>query len=184
MRKYAYHRHNVQEPRRRPDLLARLDQQMPLPFELSPTLNINQLLRVSTLRTISECLKALESDPRTASASDYKELAPIALDLAIAYAKDSQAFVTGLIKTNPSEAIKQCADAYRLAMLAFQSAKMELNEDPMTANYDITMAVIDDIHLCETWLKQGGVQVPEISSINNGLYLYRSIGGVITDNLY
>jgi pectinesterase inhibitor-like protein len=54
----------------------------------------------------SECLKALESDPQTASASNYKDIAPSALDLAIVNAKDSYAFINNLIKTNPSEAAR------------------------------------------------------------------------------
>ncbi|KAL6218223.1 hypothetical protein ACLB2K_011438 [Fragaria x ananassa] len=118
----------------------------------------------------SECLKVLESDPRIVAASNYKELAPIALDLAITYAINSEAFVKGLNNTNPSEAVKQCADAYKYVVLDFQSAKKDLNDDPMSANYAVTLAATDDIDSCEAALKRGGVQVPPISSINHLLH--------------
>lgn len=130
----------------------------------------------------SKCLKALKSDLRTASASNYKEIAPIALDLAIVNAKNSYAFINNLIKTNPSEAVKQCANSYKFVVLDFQSARVELDEDALTANYDIKMAVVDNISQCETALKSG-VQVPEISSRNNLVYLYSNIGDIITEKL-
>jgi hypothetical protein len=67
-------------------------------------------------------------------------------------------------------------------VLDFQSARKELDEDTITANYDIKMAVDDNISQCETALKSG-VQVPEISSRNNLVYLHSNIGDVITDKL-
>lgn len=150
----------------------------------SSTKASTQFVKTVCSQTInnSECLKALESDRRTASTSNYKEIAPIALDLAIVNAKDSYAFINNLIKTNPSEAVKQCADSYKFVVLDFQSARVELDEDALTANYDIKMAVVDNINQCETALKSG-VQVPEISSRNNLVYLYSNIGDVITEKL-
>lgn len=150
----------------------------------SSTKASTQFVKTVCSQTInnSECLKALESDRRTASTSNYKEIAPIALDLAIVNAKDSYAFINNLIKTNPSEAVKQCADSYKFVVLDFQSARVELDEDALTANYDIKMAVVDNINQCETALKSG-VQVPEISSRNSLVYLYSNIGDVITEKL-
>ncbi|XP_062021037.1 uncharacterized protein LOC133737516 [Rosa rugosa] len=132
----------------------------------------------------SECLKALELDPRTGSASTYEVLAPIAIDLAIANAKDSEAFIKNLLKNNSSstEAIKQCADSYNIVVRDFVGAKEELKEDPLSANYDIKIAG-DNVHDCETALSSKGLQVPEIASRNHAVFLYSNIGFVITDHI-
>lgn len=127
----------------------------------------------------SECLKVLESDPRTGSASNYKELGPIALDLAIANAKESEAFIKTLIKKNgANEAIKQCEDSYNTIVRDFVGAKEELKEDALSANYDIKIAG-DNLRDCETALSSKGLQVPEIASRNHAALLYSNIGFVI-----
>ncbi|PRQ24629.1 putative pectinesterase inhibitor domain-containing protein [Rosa chinensis] len=131
----------------------------------------------------SECLKALELDPRTGSASTYEVLAPIAIDLAIANAKDSEAFIKNLLKNNSSsEAIKQCADSYNIVVRDFVGAKEELKEDPLSANYDIKIAG-DNVRDCENALSSKGLQVPEIASRNHAMFLYSNIGFVITNHI-
>ncbi|KAK9943796.1 hypothetical protein M0R45_009392 [Rubus argutus] len=131
----------------------------------------------------SECLKVLESDPRAGSASSYKGLGPIALDLAIANAKESKAFIKNLLKKKgSSEAIKQCAESYNTVVRDFLGAKEELKEDALSANYDIKIAG-DNVRDCETALRSKGLQVPEIASRNHAAMLYSNIGFVITNHI-
>ncbi|KAL6209350.1 hypothetical protein ACLB2K_020292 [Fragaria x ananassa] len=120
-----------------------------LVFSPSSTISTTRFVETVCNHTTnnSECLKVLESDPRIVAASNYKELALIALDLAI-------------------------------------TAKKDLNDDPMSANYAVTLAATDDIDSCKAAVKRGGVQVPAISSINHLLHLYSNHGDVITDKLY
>lgn len=128
------------------------------------------------------CLEALESDSRTRSASDLKDLAKIALQLALANATASKAYIDDLLKKNHTAAIEKCFSLYKFVVGSFWSALQELDEDVMTANYDVKIAG-DDASACENELLSGGVKVPEISRRNNDVQLYSSIGFVITNKL-
>ncbi|PQM35626.1 uncharacterized protein Pyn_05862 [Prunus yedoensis var. nudiflora] len=127
----------------------------------------------------AECLKILESNPQALSASSYKDLAQAALGLAIANAEHSQTFINNLVKSDPKDAIKECASLYQAVVASFKSSKVEIEEDPMTANYDAKIAG-DDAGNCETALSSKGVKVPEISVRNHVAQLYSSIGDVAT----
>ncbi|KAB2603491.1 hypothetical protein D8674_004496 [Pyrus ussuriensis x Pyrus communis] len=130
----------------------------------------------------SECLKVFDSDPRSSSASNYKELAIVALELAIANAKDSQNFMNNLLNSDPRKPIKLCSYFYGGVVGSFNSAKKEIGEDPLTANYDVKIAG-DAAGYCETALSSEGVEVSKISTRNHVVKLYSSIGYVITDQL-
>ncbi|XP_007200094.1 uncharacterized protein LOC18766908 [Prunus persica] len=127
----------------------------------------------------AECLKILDSNPQALSASSYKDLAQVALGLAIANAEDSQTFINNLLKSDPRDAIKKCASSYKAVVASFKSSKAEIEEDPMTANYDAKIAG-DDAGNCETALSSQGVKVPEISARNHVVQLYSSIGDAVT----
>ncbi|KAB2603492.1 hypothetical protein D8674_004497 [Pyrus ussuriensis x Pyrus communis] len=150
----------------------------------SPANASAQLVDVVCQKSINntQCMEVLHSDPRVKSASTYILLAQVALDLAIGNAKDSQAFINNLLKSDPTEPIKQCASSYELVVASFQSAKVEIHEDPLTANYDVKIAG-DDAGNCETALRSKGVKYPELSARNHVVLLYSSIGDVITGQI-
>ena len=130
----------------------------------------------------ANCLKALGSDSRTPKASNLKDLAKVALELAVANATESKAYIDYLLDKNRTAPIKVCSYWYKLVVASFRSALTELEEDVRTANYDVKIAG-DDSNYCENALVSAGVQVPSISTRNNHMKLYSSIGAEITYQL-
>ncbi|PON96235.1 Pectinesterase inhibitor domain containing protein [Trema orientale] len=137
----------------------------------------------------ARCIEALGSDPRTKLAENLKALAKISLDLAINNAKDSLAFIKNLLKkknvrsrSNTGLALIQCSASYQGAIASFKSARTELHEDAMTANYDVK-TVVDNADSCDNEMVSRNVRIPLISLRNDQLRLYSSIGYVITNKL-
>lgn len=126
-----------------------------------------------------KCRLVLGSDPRTKSVKDLNRLAEISLQLSIADAKNSLAFIKKMVGT---KAVRQCGVLYEAVVASFKSALVELEEDPLTSNYDILMAA-DNADACENELAKRGVRVPSISARNNGVKLFSRIGYVITNML-
>ncbi|PON52637.1 Pectinesterase inhibitor domain containing protein [Parasponia andersonii] len=136
----------------------------------------------------AKCIEALGSDPRTNKlAENLKALAKISLDLAINNAKDSLALIKKLLKKknvsrNTGLALIQCNASYQGAIASFKSARTELHEDAMTANYDVK-TVVDNADSCDNEMVSRKVRIPLISLGNDQLRLYSSIGYVITNKL-
>ncbi|KAF5444544.1 hypothetical protein F2P56_033668 [Juglans regia] len=128
------------------------------------------------------CMHAFQSDPRAKTASNFMDLAKIALELGLKNAIDSKAYIDGLLEKNHAAPIKKCSFWYEAVVGSFQSALSELKEDALTANYDVKIAG-DDAASCENELASGGVKVPSISARNNDVALYSNIGDVITNKL-
>ncbi|XP_040997085.1 uncharacterized protein LOC121243090 [Juglans microcarpa x Juglans regia] len=133
--------------------------------------------------TYENCLEALESDSRTRTTSNLKALAKIALELALANATESEAYVDDLLKKNRTSApLEACSSWYDSAVGSFRSALGELDDDVEVASYDVRIAA-DDANYCEDALASGGVKVPSISTRNDYIKLYSFIGYVIIDKL-
>ncbi|KAB1201074.1 Cell wall / vacuolar inhibitor of fructosidase 2 [Morella rubra] len=133
------------------------------------------------------CVEALESDPRTASAPDLLSIAKIALDLAKTNATSTRNYIDGMLKRDDTKpalrpALEKCASSYELVFASFSSAHDELEEDPMTANYDALIAG-DYISSCDEELSSGGVSVPSISAKNQVMMYFVRIGDTVTDLL-
>ncbi|KAG2663054.1 hypothetical protein I3843_16G008800 [Carya illinoinensis] len=128
------------------------------------------------------CMHALQSDPRAKTASNFMDLAKIALKLGLNNAINSKAYIDGLLEKNHAAPIKKCSFWYEAVVASFRSALAELEEDAMTANYDVKIAG-DDAASCENELASGGVKVPSISTRNSDVALYSNIGDVITNKL-
>ncbi|GAV89591.1 PMEI domain-containing protein [Cephalotus follicularis] len=133
------------------------------------------------------CLSALQPDPRTTSVSTFRDLAQIALQLAIANTTNSQTFIKNMLNSkgnNPHlrHAIQNCVSSYRYAIYSFRSALNELDDDPLTANYDAKVAG-DGATNCEDGVASTGQTVAPISTRNQYLLLYSDIGYRITNKL-
>ncbi|KAE8100392.1 hypothetical protein FH972_018298 [Carpinus fangiana] len=151
---------------------------------LSPTTAATKLVEGVCKKTISyaNCVEALDSDSRTPSASNLKDLAKIALGLALSNATESKSFIDKLLKIKRTAAVAKCSSWYKLVVASFRSALEEVEEDALTANYDAKIAS-DYAVSCENELGSRGIKIPAISTINNYVQLYSSIGFVITNEL-
>uniref|UniRef100_A0A7N2KVP1 Pectinesterase inhibitor domain-containing protein n=2 Tax=Quercus lobata TaxID=97700 RepID=A0A7N2KVP1_QUELO len=156
----------------------------PLQTNASSSSSSTKLIESVCKNTIdnANCLKALESDPRAVKASRLKDLAKIALELAVANATESKAYIDALLTKNHTEPIKQCSFWFEAVVGSFRSALRELDEDVLSANYDSKIAG-DDADSCENALALGKVQIPSISTRNNYAKLYSSIAFEITNLL-
>jgi pectinesterase inhibitor-like protein len=151
---------------------------------LSPTNAATQLVIGVCKQTINyiNCVEALESDSRTPSASNLKDLAKIALGLALSNATESKSYIDGLLKKQRTAPVEKCSFWYEAVVGSFRSSLNELEEDALTANYDAKIAG-DYAISCENELSTGQVRVRAISTRNNYVLLYSSIGFVITNQL-
>ncbi|XP_050252010.1 uncharacterized protein LOC126698670 [Quercus robur] len=102
--------------------------------------------------------------------------------MAVANSTKSKAYIYDLLNKNHTEPIKQCSFWYGAVVGSFRSALGELDEDTLTANYDAKVAA-DGANICENALASAGVQVPSISTRNNYVRLYSSIGFEVTNDL-
>lgn len=135
----------------------------------------------------SDCVSALESDPQTPSASDLKVLAKIAFAIAVTNTTNGKDYIAKMAKdsstaTSLVPALKQCVSDYESAVVSFDSAKVELDEDIMSANYDAKVAG-DSAVSCETSLNSTRLDVPSVRARNYYVNLFSNIGYVITDML-
>lgn len=135
----------------------------------------------------ADCVSSLDSDPQTPSASDLKTLAKIALEIAVTNTTNSKDYIDKMAKDNSTApslipALKQCVSNYESAVVSFDSAKVELDEDIMSANYDAKVAG-DSAVSCETTLNSTRLDVPSVRARNYYVNLFSNIGYVITDML-
>ncbi|KAK9271398.1 hypothetical protein L1049_026988 [Liquidambar formosana] len=135
------------------------------------------------------CVEALESDRRTVSASDLVALTKIALELSIANATSSRAYIDDQLKSNETEpakrpSLKACVSSYDAVVASFKSALLEVieDEDYQTANYDVAIAG-DEANNCEQSLASAGFQDLSITTRNNFIKSFSNIGYVLTDLL-
>ncbi|XP_062099142.1 pectinesterase inhibitor-like [Humulus lupulus] len=134
----------------------------------------------------TKCLEALESDPKSKTTTDLKVLAKIAVQLSISNAKGSLSFIHDEIKKGTGgaqqEALEKCASSYETVVESFNSALIELDDDVLSANYDIKVAG-DDVDSCKSELVSKKVEIPALSDRNDQVKLYSNIGFVITNKL-
>ncbi|XP_062099665.1 putative invertase inhibitor [Humulus lupulus] len=162
-------------------------------FSTSPTeaSSSSQLVKNVCKETINyaKCIEALEADPRTKSPKNLNTFAKDSISLAIKNAKDSLYFIQKMLKdkkmsgnSSTRAVLKQCVESYKAVIASFKSARTELSEDAMSANYDVKTAV-DYIDSCESEMSLKNVLVSSMPERNNQVRLYSSIGYVITNKL-
>lgn len=131
----------------------------------------------------ADCVSAIGS----ASASDLKSLARVSLETAVANTSNGKDYIDKLAKAKSTKptlipALKECVSDYESAAASFKSAKMELDEDISSANYD-AKAAGDGAESCSTALKVTKTNVPSVEARNYYVRLYSNIGFVITGQL-
>ncbi|KAK9270405.1 hypothetical protein L1049_025984 [Liquidambar formosana] len=136
------------------------------------------------------CVEALESHPKTVSALDLVAITKIALELSIANATSSHAYINDQLKSNDTEpakrpCLKACVSLYNAVVASFKSALLEVTEDKdyETSNYDVAIAG-DDANNCEQSLASAGFQDRSITTRNNFVKSFSNIGYVLTNLLY
>ncbi|KAE9617441.1 hypothetical protein Lal_00034860 [Lupinus albus] len=105
-------------------------------FKLYQDVCIEYGVRVNP-NNIRVCLTALESDPRIPQAKTYAELSSLIIEQAMKNSTISQHYLKNLMKTDPSPAIKECANQdYDGIIKAFKNALDNVIPNPQTAiNY-------------------------------------------------
>ncbi|KAI4352748.1 hypothetical protein L6164_006969 [Bauhinia variegata] len=146
----------------------------PIPANTEP--NSTLIAKVCN-KTIDKagCLAILRSHPQILTAKNYLEFSRLALELAITKVTETQGFLKGLLKKNPSASIRYCAFfCYDEVVGSFKSALAELAEDFESSNYDAKVAG-DGANDCQTELSSERILDPAISSRNNETLLLSSI---------
>ncbi|EEF38053.1 cell wall / vacuolar inhibitor of fructosidase 2 [Ricinus communis] len=133
-----------------------------------------------------DCVGALQLDPRTPTAN-LTILAQISIQLGISNATETQTFVKNMANNSTTPAplrkpLRTCLSWYEAVIMSFKSALEELDEDMLSANYDVKIAG-DDALECEAELTRDKAKIPPLTARNYYALLYSSIGFVITDRL-
>jgi len=130
------------------------------------------------------CLKLLEANPSIISAKDYRTLCKLFLEMAIEKATKGQNYLKTLMKEQPSsQAIKQCAtNDYNGLVTSFKSSLSELNEDPISANYDAKVAG-DGPQACEGALAKEKIVKSTLSTLNNNMKFLSVVAYLATNYL-
>ncbi|KAE9592512.1 putative pectinesterase inhibitor domain-containing protein [Lupinus albus] len=109
------------------------------------------------------CIPLFKDDPKISKANNYFDLSGFILDLAVEKAKEGQNYMREIAKKYPT--IDACANSfYTSTISSFMSAKVELNQDTMTANYDAKVAG-DGPRYCVEALAKVKLDNPTINKI-------------------
>ncbi|CAL0323101.1 unnamed protein product [Lupinus luteus] len=129
------------------------------------------------------CLQLLKSDPRIPSAKNYVDLTHYILDFAIKKGTKGQKYLLNLMKTNPSQAIYQCATIdYNDSISSFKTAKVDLTQDPLTASYDAKIAS-DGPTKCGEAIKAAKMNNPTVFDLNKTVLLLSEIAYLAANNV-
>ncbi|XVE55124.1 hypothetical protein DITRI_Ditri03aG0135500 [Diplodiscus trichospermus] len=152
------------------------------PFPAASSKLVAQLCNGESILNRRFCLKAL-SNPQAAAAKDANQLTKVVMKLAVSNAQATLDVINEMVKkpgsTQSLKALQTCLDVYKYAIQSFGMIFNELSEDPMTANYDVTV-VGPEADNCERALTTARIHAPRISAGNRFLHYYSSMGGEIT----
>ncbi|XP_044511550.1 cell wall / vacuolar inhibitor of fructosidase 2-like [Mangifera indica] len=168
--------------------------QSPLPAITVPTLNIeapsslvNRVCKMTTICSYKDCIAALALDPRASSTSNPKALAKIALKLVVSNSTNSKKYIEAMAKKqcfslSLKSALEYCVSQYESVVIpSFKMALKEVDEDPLTANYDAKVAS-DGANYCEEKLScEGCHDVASITTRNYYVKIYSDIGFAVTN---
>lgn len=132
---------------------------------------------------IARCLSVLKAEPQITSAKNNGELSKLILEFGIKKATEAQNHLKEMMKTNPSQAIAQCATTHYDELVgSFKSSLGELKFDNLTANYDSKVAG-DGPTTCDAALAAAKINNPTISAMNSEMELISKIAFLATDKL-
>ncbi|XVF37226.1 hypothetical protein REPUB_Repub19eG0128200 [Reevesia pubescens] len=131
------------------------------------------------------CLKAL-ANPQAKVAKNLNQLINVVMKSASSTAQSTLNVITGMTKNPASpgsqKALKTCEEVYRYAVRSFGMIPEEVSEDPMTANYDVSV-IGPEADRCAKALAAAHVNSPQIVDGNRNLQYYSAIGSEITASL-
>ncbi|TXG53248.1 hypothetical protein EZV62_022417 [Acer yangbiense] len=153
----------------------------PTPTFVSNNLIESTCKNTGKLYTIS-CMKILESDPGTASASSPLDLAKAALNLAVEDIRVAGKKLRVLLKTK-RKPFEICVNWFDMAVGQFSMSSKEVDEDPETANYDAALANSHESADCENALASAGIHLPQIEALIQRLKCFCRIAYAVTDAL-
>ncbi|GLU01803.1 hypothetical protein SLE2022_190870 [Rubroshorea leprosula] len=134
----------------------------------------------------SLCTTTLVSNPKAASATNFVTLCKAALGSVIINAIDLLSYVDNALFNDPKpelkEALETCVKQYNYAKGSLESSYMEIDLDPLTANYDAKVAG-DGYTYCEEALARTKVGDPKISAKNKVGLDFVSIADSATSKL-
>lgn len=118
----------------------------PQPKDEEPYKAVNGFCRQRTSRREREfCIRALKSDPRSASANDIIGLLKISVDIAVVKANKTLEFLRALSMNKATHkpliaVLKKCSTAYDWCLKELKIIPRELQDDTALASYDALMA--------------------------------------------
>ncbi|CAL0314782.1 unnamed protein product [Lupinus luteus] len=87
------------------------------------------------------------------------------------------------MKTNPSQAIHQCATIdYNGSISSFKTAKVDLTQDSKTASYDAKIAS-DGPAKCDEAIKAAKINNPKVFDMNKTVLLLSDIASLAANNV-
>ncbi|KAE9592511.1 hypothetical protein Lal_00028587 [Lupinus albus] len=120
-----------------------------------------------TGQAAANCIQLLKANPQIVSAKNYRDLSKFIMELGITKGTQGQNVLLNLLKTNPSPAIRECANSdYTGTIGSLKSAIRELPVDLQTAEYDAHVSGDGPVN-CATALKAAKINDPSFLNINN-----------------
>lgn len=110
------------------------------------------------------CLEVLEPLPKVASAKNLFDLSIAIVESGISRSTDTRTHIEGLLKkagmnANLKGAMQSCKSAYDGVIGSLKSALSEIKiKEYETATYDLLIASIDDVQVCENAVASKGIK--------------------------
>ncbi|KAB2030879.1 hypothetical protein E1A91_D05G270100v1 [Gossypium mustelinum] len=131
------------------------------------------------------CLQVLTT-PEAVAVKDPTKLGTLIMQLGAANGKATLDAYNEMIKKPGSpqtlKALNSCVEAYKYAIQSFKMVSTELVDDPMTANYDVSI-LAPEITNCEKALTDAKVEAPRLYDGNRFIKYYIAMGSRITSIL-
>ncbi|OIW03033.1 hypothetical protein TanjilG_20961 [Lupinus angustifolius] len=103
--------------------------------------------------------------------------------MAIKKGIEGQNYLLNLMKTNPSQAIHECATIdYNGSISSFKIAKVDLTQDPLSASYDAKIAS-DGPTKCEEAIKADNINDPTLFNMNKTILLLSDIASLAANKV-
>ncbi|XP_021898520.1 uncharacterized protein LOC110815164 [Carica papaya] len=133
------------------------------------------------------CMKRLNRNPETSSASTVLSLEKAILQMGEAKAVKIQNSINEMHEDPTLVAVKQaldvCSASYQSIVETFEKvAELELEEDLLSANYDI-MVLFDEIGYCEDALAKATARLPSMAIANRAMKHFISMAAAATNGL-
>ncbi|KAL7117688.1 hypothetical protein ACP275_03G088800 [Erythranthe tilingii] len=124
---------------------------------------------------VKSCVATLESDKKIASAKNFHDLSAAILKAGIVDTTATRAYLIkkAAEKSNQKDVYDQCKLAYDSVIGNIKGALSELDDDPMSSTYDLSLASNDSMQPCLAALRAAGAAADKtVLAGNNDLFIY------------